>query len=149
MGTTGANMNTFLATAIALTTVAGSIFCAPSTAQQADSSSSAKQDSPFACNRMALTPEKRKRHFDELSPALRTLKTGVRELPEGYEFQFPGDTSTYNLLAEWVGGERACCPFFDIDLRSDREGGSLYLRLTGREGTKQFIVADFAHWFKQ
>jgi hypothetical protein len=39
-------------------------------------------------------------------------------------------------------------PFFDIDLRSEREGGALWLRLTGREGTKQFIEADFGKWFK-
>ena len=28
-----------------------------------------------------------------------------------------------------------------------REGGSLWLRLTGREGVKQFIRSDFAAWF--
>jgi len=37
-----------------------------------------------------------------------------------------------------------CCPFFDIDLRVEKEGGPLWLRLTGREGVKQFIKADFS-----
>ncbi|HKI26586.1 MAG TPA: hypothetical protein VKA07_09685 [Candidatus Sulfotelmatobacter sp.] len=142
-------MKAIVAAAIALTTFAGTVLAAPGAVQPPDSSAGAKQESPFACNRLALTPEKRKRHFDELSPALLTLKTGIRELPDGYEFQFPGDASTYSLLAEWVGGERVCCPFFDIDLRSDREGGPQFLRLTGREGTKQFIVADFAPWFRK
>jgi hypothetical protein len=32
----------------------------------------------------------------------------------------------------------------------DREGGPLWLRLTGREGVKQFIKADFPpDWFKK
>jgi hypothetical protein len=97
---------------------------------------------------LALTSEQRKRHFDELSPKLVSLKKSVRELPNGYEFEFPADASTFQLVAEWVIGERACCPFFDIDMRLEREGGSLWLSLTGREGVKQFIQADGAAWIR-
>jgi hypothetical protein len=104
-------------------------------------------ESPFACNRAALTPQARKRHFDELSPALRARKKSIRELRDGFEFEFPHDTATFKLVSEWVDGERLCCPFFDVDMRFDREGGSLWLRLTGREGVKQFIRADFVQWF--
>ena len=52
-----------------------------------------------------------------------------------------------NLVSEWVAGEQLCCPFFDIDVHLEREHGRLWLRLTGREGVKQFIRADFAPWF--
>jgi hypothetical protein len=106
------------------------------------------QESPFFCNVKALSPAARTRHFDELGPALRSLKTGARELPNGYAFQFPTDPSTVALVAEWAAGERACCPFFDIDLRFDREGGPFWLSLTGREGTKAFIRVDAAAWIK-
>jgi hypothetical protein len=104
-------------------------------------------ESPFACNRAALTAQARKRHFDELSPALRARKTSFRELANGFEFEFPSDTATFQLVSEWVAGERLCCPFFDIDVHSEREGGALWLRLTGREGVKQFIRVDFEKWF--
>jgi hypothetical protein len=104
-------------------------------------------DSPFACDRLALTPQARTRHFDQLSPALRARKKTIRELPNGFEFSFPNDTATYQLVAEWVEGERLCCPFFDIDVHIERERGSLWLRLTGRNGVKQFIRSDFAMWF--
>ena len=104
-------------------------------------------ESPFACNRAALTAQARKRHFDELSPALRARKKSIRELRDGYEFEFPNDTATFQLVSEWVTGERLCCPFFDIDVHVEREHGHLWLRLTGREGVKQFIRADFAAWF--
>jgi hypothetical protein len=110
--------------------------------------SAASQESPFACNRLALTAEQRKRHFDELSPQLRALAANVRELPDGYEFEFPGDAAAYQLIVERVAGERLCCPFFDIDVRLDREAGPARLRLTGRPGTKEFIRSDFARWFK-
>lgn len=116
---------------------------------QASSVDAQRPQSPFACNRLALTPEQRKRHFDELGPKLRSLKKNVRELQNGYEFEFPADANTVQLVAEWAVGERACCPFFDIDMRLDREGGSLWLGLTGREGVKQFIQADGAAWIKQ
>jgi hypothetical protein len=105
--------------------------------------------SPFACNRLALTSEQRKRHFDELGPKLFSLKKNVRELPNGYEVEFPGDSNTIQLATEWAIGERACCPFFDINLRLEREGGSLWVGLTGREGVKQFIQADGSAWLKR
>jgi hypothetical protein len=109
----------------------------------------AKRESPFACDRAALDSKQRKRHFDELGPALRSLRKSTHELADGFEFEFPADAAVYQLLAEWVGGERLCCPFFDIDLRVEREGGPLWLRLTGQEGVKQFIKADFPPgWFK-
>ena len=109
----------------------------------------AKHDTPFACDRSALSPEQRKRHFDELGAALLSLKKSTHELADGFEFEFPADAAVYQLLAEWVGGERLCCPFFNIDLRVEKEGGPLRLRLTGREGVKQFIKAEFSdEWFR-
>ncbi|MBZ5606914.1 MAG: hypothetical protein LAP38_01540 [Acidobacteriia bacterium] len=108
-----------------------------------------KHESPLACDRLALSPEQRKRHFDELGPMLHSLTKSIRELPTGYEFQFPADSASFRLVAEWVDGERLCCPFFDIDLRFEREHGALWLRLTGREGVKEFIRADFAKWFQE
>lgn len=110
---------------------------------------SSKHESLFACDRLALDSEARKRHFDELGPALRAVRKAVRELPDGYEFQFPSDPKTIAMVAEWAAGERLCCPFFDIQLRMEPEGGPFWLRLTGRKGTKEFIKVDGASWIKQ
>ena len=107
-----------------------------------------KHESPFACDRLALDPVARKRHFDELGPDLRSMRKAVRELPDGYEFQFPSDPKTIALVAEWAAGERLCCPFFDIQLRMEPEGGPFWLRLTGRRGTKDFMKVDGASWIK-
>lgn len=108
------------------------------------SSSQTERVSPLACNTLALSPEARKRHFEEVGPALLKLKKSTRELPDGYEFEFPANSSTYRLLTEWAFEERLCCPFLDIGLRFDREGGPLWLRLTGRPGTKEFIKLELA-----
>jgi hypothetical protein len=105
--------------------------------------------SPFACDRFALSPEARARHFNEIGPELRKHKTAVRELPNGYAFRFPSDPATVQLVAEWAAGERLCCPFFDIDIHMEAEHGPVWLTLTGREGTKDFIRADGADWIKR
>jgi hypothetical protein len=112
-------------------------------ADETSLSQSARPESPFACNAFALSPEIRKRHFEELGPALLKLKKSLRELPDGYELELPADNKTYQLLTEWAYQERLCCPFFDIALRFDRENGPLWLRLTGRPGTKEFIKEEF------
>jgi hypothetical protein len=104
--------------------------------------------SPFFCNVKALSPAARTRHFDELGPALRSLRIGVRELPDGYAFQFPADPTAVAQVAEWVAGERACCPFFDIAMTLGREGGPFWLTLTGRPGTKEFVKAEAPDWIK-
>ena len=81
-------------------------FAASATQNEGDScdrdkhqAASTKHESPFACDRLALDPEARKRHFDELGPELRSLRKAVRELPDGYEFQFPADPKTIALVA--------------------------------------------------
>jgi hypothetical protein len=120
-------------------------FAAPAAASATSepSSSQAEHVSAFACNAFALSPEVRKRHFEEVGPALLKLKKSIRELPDGYELELPADNKTYQLLTEWAFQERLCCPFFDIALRFDREKGPLWLRLTGRPGTKEFIKEEF------
>lgn len=108
-----------------------------------------KKDFPFACNRTALTPEERKRHFDELGPALRSRRQSVHELADGYEFEYPADPQTYQLLTDWIAGERVCCPFFDITMQVERGGGPIKLRLTGRDGVKKFIETEGVAWIKR
>ncbi|HEY1342908.1 MAG TPA: hypothetical protein VGF59_35640 [Bryobacteraceae bacterium] len=107
------------------------------------------QGPPFACDRMALDPAARHRHFEVLGPELRAMHRQIRELPGGFEFEFPADLAAVQKIAEWAAGERLCCPFFDIDLRLPHDRGSLWLRLTGRSGVKEFIRADFDRWFPQ
>ena len=135
-------MNILFLAALSLTAIWFTALNASTGQGQSLSASQTEHESPFACNAFALSPQVRKRHFEELGPALLKLKTSIRELPDGYEFELPADNQTYQLLTEWAFQERLCCPFFDIDLRLDREGGPLWLRLTGRPGTKEFIKEE-------
>ena len=144
------NHTSMMTTAMLFVMIVTAVLGLPKSARgQSNLPNSKPAESPFACNRLALTPEQRKRHFGELGPKLRSLKKNVRELQNGYEFEFPPDSNTVQLVAEWIVGERACCPFFDNDMRLEREGGSLWLALTGRGGVKQFSQADGAARMKR
>lgn len=101
---------------------------------------------PFFCDMTALTGEQRARHH-ELAALLQASLSGIRELPDGYEFKFPWSPDRYAALAEITPLEHACCPFFDIGIRIESESNKLCWRLTGREGIKPFIRAEFGAWF--
>jgi hypothetical protein len=101
---------------------------------------------PFACDMTALSSDQRARHH-ELAALLQSSLAAIREVPDGYEFEFSWKTEAYAALAEITPLEHACCPFFDISIRSESESNKLSWRLTGREGIKPFIRAEFGAWF--
>jgi len=101
---------------------------------------------PFACNMNALSAEQRTQH-SRLAALLRVALIAARELTDGYEFEFPFDAQTYEALTQITPLEHACCPFFSIVIRLE-PGESLSWQLTGREGVKQFIRAEFSAWFQ-
>ena len=135
-------MNILFLTALSLIALCFATLNASAEQNQSLSSSQTEHVSPLACNAFALSPDIRKRHFEELGPALLKLKKSIRELPDGYELELPADNKTYQLLTEWAFQKRLGCPFFDIDLRLDRENGQLWLRLTGLPRTKEFIKEE-------
>jgi len=102
----------------------------------------ATTQSKFYCNNKALNPAERARH-KQLGEKLNAQRKESVETEKGYEFQYsPADVSLAEL-AEWVGAESKCCPFFDFHIDVEREGKLLCLRLTGEEGIKAFIRAEF------
>lgn len=102
----------------------------------------ATKESPFACNVAGISAEQRPRYM-ALAKKLVGAKQEVRELADGYAFRFSADAATVRDLAEFITYERLCCPFFDLELAVEREGGPAWLRLRGREGVKEFIRVEF------
>jgi len=114
-------------------------------AQESDASSR-EVKTKFYCDRTALTADQRKRQ-QEIGKVLRSSVLGVQELADGYEFEWQFNPETYNALAEFTPMEHSCCPFLDISLRVER-AGKVWFRVTGDDGAKQFIRAEFTPWFK-
>ncbi len=99
--------------------------------------------SKFYCNSKALTPEERA-HHKQLTEKLLMARREIVETAKGYEFPFSPKSVSLVELSEWVAAESKCCPFFDFHIDLENEGNLLCLRLTGEEGIKQFIRAEFA-----
>ena len=73
-----------------------------------------------------------------LSALLASL-TEREELADGYAFRLP--PSWLERAARWIAYERKCCPFFAFQMEVAGDG-DVWLRLTGPEGVKPFIVAE-------
>ena len=65
------------------------------------------------------------------------LETKVTE--EGVSFRFPASDTMFDQLTEFIKTERQCCSFFQFGLRVKSEDQSIWLDLSGPEGTKDFI----------
>ena len=99
------------------------------------------RDSPFACDMTAIAPEQRGAHIVAIERLFRSVQD-MRELPDGYAFELPNESDVLLTAAQFITLERLCCPFFGFGIEVEREGGSLWLSLTGREGVKPFIMAE-------
>ena len=101
------------------------------------------EPSGFYCNIKALNTSERARH-KELTEKLMTSRAKTVETEKGYEFQYNPAKVSVAEVAEWVAMESKCCPFFDFHIDLENEGRLVCLRLTGREGIKAFIRAEFS-----
>src|SRR3989442_14725094 len=99
---------------------------------------SAGSESPLACIVEPFSPAQRER-WQELGKNWRASVLEIRELPDGYALRIPPDAASVLAAAEWMTLDRVCCPFLTFALEIEREGGPVWLRLTGRTGVKEFM----------
>jgi hypothetical protein len=141
----GVNQRGAAGSLLALLILAGGAECAavPSSETNYDTARQTMATATkFYCNVKALGPAERASH-KQLTDKLIAVRTEIVEMDKGYEFQFSPSTVTLAELADWVVAEGKCCPFFDFHIDLEREGKLLCLRLTGEEGSKAFIRAEF------
>ena len=106
------------------------------------STSNQESEAPFACNLTAMSAAERAHHKD-LSQELHASVKETRELPNGYAFRLSGERRSLAMVSEWVSLERLCCPFFTFQIEAGAESQPIWLRMTGREGVKQFMQSEF------
>jgi hypothetical protein len=141
----GMNKRGAVGTAVALLMVTGLAKCAPLPSSRAVHDAERQMmatETKFYCNVKAFNSSERASH-KQLTEKLIAVRTEIVEMDHGYEFQFSPSTMTLAELADWVAAEGKCCPFFDFHIDLEREGKLLCLRLTGEEGIKAFIRAEF------
>jgi hypothetical protein len=74
-----------------------------------------------------------------LSMALERL-----ELTDGWALRLPNDDGTVLSLAQWIVGERRCCPFFTFSLKCEPSPGGLWMNITGPDGAKDVLRAELS-----
>jgi len=99
-----------------------------------------RPESPIACVMDALTVDERDRRA-ELFSKIAEQAQETQELADGYAIRFEPDTTTWMRVAEFITFERRCCPFLAFSLNAEDENGAMWLRITGRQGVKQFLAA--------
>ncbi len=104
-----------------------------------------EKESPFVCDMTAILPEQRSTHVTTIDKLFRSVQS-KRELPDGSAFELPNDQDVLLTAAEFISLERLCCPFFGFELQVEREGGSVWLCITGRDGVKPFIMAEIGEY---
>ena len=104
---------------------------------------SSKNQSPLACDMSAIAAEQRSVHLAKSRELFLQIRE-MRELADGYEFRFEDETELLKKLVDFVSLEKLCCPFLNFGIEVEAENGSVWLRLTGREGVKEFIREEIS-----
>jgi hypothetical protein len=95
---------------------------------------------PLACVPGAIPTGERAAHFALLQRLFGESAQERRDVPGGYAFRF--DAASFDDVARFVELERLCCPFLTFNLDVSAQAGPLWLRLTGPEGTREFLDAE-------
>ncbi len=96
----------------------------------------------FACNLKAISAAERPR-YSQLVKRVREAVRERKEIANGYQFKIAGGTITLPEIAEWMGMERLCCPFLTLQLSVTGSQAAWLLTLTGPDGAKPLINAEF------
>ncbi len=96
----------------------------------------------IACDLSALTDDQRRRR-GTLAEALRGGILEVTELPFGYAFHLDPNATTAQQVEDLIALERLCCSFLSFATRIDVANERLVLEITGGNGVKAFVAAQF------
>ena len=94
----------------------------------------------FACDLTALSEQQRSAHQALALRLFSTLLQETRELADGFAYRFDGEH--YALVADFIAGERLCCPFFTFTLEVTPQRGPVWLQLTAAGDVKPFLQAE-------
>lgn len=81
--------------------------------------------------------------YSELVERVRSAMGSRKALSNGYAFILDGKTVSLPEAAEWISMERLCCPFLTLQLSASGNQANWILTLTGPEGVKQLLDAEF------
>jgi DNA topoisomerase IB len=99
-------------------------------------------ENPPVCNLGAMSPELRERYETQKKRIIGAIQE-IEALPTGYAFRLASEDGMILSVAEFIEGERRCCPFYAFHLEIAPNYEEIWLCVTGTEETKNFIREAF------
>jgi hypothetical protein len=96
----------------------------------------------IACDLKAIEVGQRP-HYANLMKRLRAAVQERSNRDDGYAYKLDSTGITLPEVAEWMNMERLCCPFLTLQLSAAGNEESWFLTLTGPEGVKPLLEAEF------
>src|SRR5438105_3408888 len=97
-------------------------------------------DVPVACR---LSDAELRQHEATLLAQFKSALVTTEQLADGYILRIPGDKKWLAVVSDLILAERECCPFLKFELIAEPNLGPLTLRVTGPDGTKEFLKSIF------
>jgi hypothetical protein len=95
------------------------------------------------CNLGALSKAERERDAQLIQVLHETLRER-KELPDGYAYRF--EAAGFKDVGEWLEIVAKCCQPLTYEVAlAPQPGGAMWVRVTGKEGAKEFINLEFVH----
>jgi hypothetical protein len=94
----------------------------------------------LACDLGALSGEERTRRSTVATRVSARFRE-VRETSDGYAARLDTEAQLVQDALDWILLERRCCPFLRLELSFEPFPGSVWLRLGGGAGVKEFLAA--------
>ena len=99
------------------------------------------QKTDFVCNLTVLSEQEREQ-FASVTDSLFAAVQETRELENGIAFRFLNQPGQLLQIAKFIERESRCCPFLRFTLEVEPSAGPIWLRITGAEDAKQFLLAE-------
>jgi hypothetical protein len=99
------------------------------------------QQTNFVCDLTSLSKLEREQ-FTSVTDSLFAAVQETRELDNGFAFRFLNQPDQIEEIAKFIERESRCCPFLGFTLEVEPSAGPVWLRISGAEGTKAFLLAE-------
>ena len=88
----------------------------------------------------SLPPEQERERREELTQQLLAGSTAITKIEDGFEYAFSGDAVWAEEIVRFIIEERECCRFLTFEITFEPDQGPIRLRITGPEGTREFLA---------
>jgi hypothetical protein len=95
-------------------------------------------NAPIACDLTVFSLSERLKHI-VLAKSLVQRTKQIIEHHDGFTLVFEQSPLLETQVANWIGKEKRCCPFFSFELSKTETPPLLNLKITGPDGAKEIL----------